>query len=315
MKKWSFTKGLHDLGDGVFAYLQPGSWGFNNAGLVTSGDQSMLVDTLMDVRLTQEMLEVMKVTTPAASFINIVVNTHGDGDHWFANQVVRDSEIIASEAAVEEMKLKSPEKIAAMMKNADPGTEMGKFMLQMFGVFEYGNLATTLPNRTFKEKLEINVGEKSVQLIEVGPAHTKGDVIVYLPSHGIVFAGDILFIDSTPIIWEGPVSNWLKACDIILGLKADVIVPGHGPITDKEGVRRFKAYWEHIIPEARKRFEAGMSAAEAAHDIPLGYFASWGEKERIVVNVDSLYREFGNDEVETDETELWVRMAQMSMSN
>ena len=49
-------------------------------------------------------------------------------------------------------------------------------------------------------------------------------------------AGDILFIDSTPLIWAGPVSNWIKACDLITAMDVDTIVPGHGPITDKKGV-------------------------------------------------------------------------------
>jgi hypothetical protein len=50
MSKWPYSKGLHDLGRGCFAYLQPdGSWGWSNAGLVTDGDQTLLVDTLFDL--------------------------------------------------------------------------------------------------------------------------------------------------------------------------------------------------------------------------------------------------------------------------
>ena len=57
MAKWQYTKGLHDLGNGCFAYLQPdGSWGWSNAGLITDHDQTLLVDTLFDLKLTREML-------------------------------------------------------------------------------------------------------------------------------------------------------------------------------------------------------------------------------------------------------------------
>ena len=54
MAKWQYTKGLHDLGNGCFAYLQPdGSWGWSNAGLIADRDQTLLVDTLFDLKLTR----------------------------------------------------------------------------------------------------------------------------------------------------------------------------------------------------------------------------------------------------------------------
>jgi hypothetical protein len=67
MSKWQYTKGLHDLGTGCFAWLQPdGSWGWSNAGLIADGDQSLLVDTLFDLKLTGEMLGRMRAAVPAA---------------------------------------------------------------------------------------------------------------------------------------------------------------------------------------------------------------------------------------------------------
>ncbi|MET0805344.1 MAG: MBL fold metallo-hydrolase, partial [Acidimicrobiales bacterium] len=105
------------------------------------------------------------------------------------------------------------------------------------------------------------------------------------------FTGDILFIGGTPLIWDGPVQNWLDACDRILGLGCEVIVPGHGPLTDADGVRATAGYLHFIRAEATARHEAGMSATEAAWDIDLGDFGDWGEAERVALNVDAVYRE------------------------
>jgi cyclase len=59
-----YSKGLHELGNGQYAYLQPsGTWGFSNAGLIVDGEESLLVDTLFDERLTGEMLDVMRDAT------------------------------------------------------------------------------------------------------------------------------------------------------------------------------------------------------------------------------------------------------------
>ena len=86
MQGWQYTKGLHDLGQGLWAYLQPdGSWGWSNAGLVVDGDQTLLVDTLFDLHLTADMLGAMRAAVPAAKHIARVVNTHNNGDHVFGN--------------------------------------------------------------------------------------------------------------------------------------------------------------------------------------------------------------------------------------
>src|SRR5215470_16872636 len=103
MGNWSYTKGLHDLGNSVYAYLQPdGSWGWSNAGLITDGEASLLVDTLFDLKLTRDMLETMRRAVPAASHIDLVVNTHANGDHYHGNQLVADARIIASRRTAEE---------------------------------------------------------------------------------------------------------------------------------------------------------------------------------------------------------------------
>ncbi len=106
-----------------------------------------------------------------------------------------------------------------------------------------------------------------------------------------MFTGDILFIEGTPIMWAGPVLNWLAACDRIIELGARTIVPGHGPVTDESGVRDVQRYLKYVRDEATQRFEAGMDETEAADDIDISDFRDWGDPERIAVNVATIYRE------------------------
>jgi hypothetical protein len=94
-------------------------------------------------------------------------------------------------------------------------------------------------------------------------------------------------------------------------MDADVIVPGHGPITDKAGVRRVQDYLVFCDREARKRFDAGLSVRDAAHDIALGDFSSWGDSERIAVNVDTLYRQYRGDKSPPNTVELFGLMAEL----
>lgn len=296
MEKWKFTKGLHDVGKGIYAYLQPdGGWGWNNAGLICDGDQTLLVDTLFDGTLTQEMLNTMRDAVPAAANIDTLVNTHANGDHCFGNGLVTGAEIIASKASADEMEELPPQALAGLMAAAPNMGQTGQWMLDNFSAFDFTTASLKMPTRTFEKELKLKVGNKQVNLLEVGPAHTKGDVIVEVPQDRVVFTGDILFNNDTPIIWEGPIGNWIRACERILDMDVEVVVPGHGALTDKSGVARTRDYFVALERETRKRYDAGLSIMDAAVDIKLDGFDDFGYKERTVTNVATLYREFSGD--------------------
>ncbi len=312
MKNIPYTKGLHQLDDGVYAYLVPdGSWGLSNAGLVVDNAESLLIDTLFDKNLTREMLTEMAAATPAAESIDTLVVTHGNGDHFYGSELLKDARIIASKACAEEMKNSPPEILAQFLEMAPSLGPAGEFAVKMFGRFDFKGLNPRPATRTFEGRMDLKVGEKEVSFIEVGPAHTEGDVIVYIPENKIVFAGDMLFIGGTPIMWAGPLSNWTAACDLMLDLDADWFVPGHGPVTDKKGVADVKGYLEFIHAEALKRYDAGMSRQEAVADIDLGPYKAWGDWERIVVNMNTLYKEFSGDDSTSDVLGLFQQMAEL----
>jgi glyoxylase-like metal-dependent hydrolase (beta-lactamase superfamily II) len=312
--RWFYRKGLHEAGNGCYAWLAPdGSWGWSNAGLITDGEASLLVDTLFDLALTGEMLDAMRDAAPLATArFDTLVNTHANGDHCHGNELVTGAEIIASRASADEMAELPPDALAALMSAAASMGPTGAYLLHCFGSFRFDGITFTPPTCTFEGELSLKVGDKPIELIEVGPAHTRGDVLVYSPTDRAVFTGDILFIEGTPIMWQGPVANWLAACERIEAMDVDIIVPGHGPITDKAGVRRVREYLAFVRDEARSRFETGMSAFEAAKDIELGPFAGWLDSERIAVNVNSLYREFNNDMQMTDIITLFNQMAELA---
>jgi glyoxylase-like metal-dependent hydrolase (beta-lactamase superfamily II) len=309
MAKWQYTKGLHDIGYNCFAYLQPdGSWGWSNAGLVVDGDQTLLVDTLFDLPLTAEMLKSMSDAVPAARNIRKLVNTHANGDHTFGNQLVKDAEIIACRECAEEYGEWSPshfQQFAANWKNLGDG---GEFFHEVMGkVFDWNGLVDTPPNTLFDNAMELSVGNKRLKLTHLGTAHTRGDILVHIPADRILYTGDLLFVGGHPVLWEGPIGNWIKVCDYILGLDVDVIVPGHGPISEKPAVRELKAYFEYIAGEARKHYDNGVPAEEAARKISLDRFA-WLDPERIVINVASLYREFSGSKAPLDRMTLFAGM-------
>lgn len=306
-------QGLQTLGNGVYAWLAPqGTWGWSNAGLIADGEESLLVDTLYDLELTETMLRTMHAAEPRAKDIDTLVNTHANGDHCHGNELVTGARIIASTASAAEMNELPPEAMAGLMEAARTMGPVGEYFLHCFGQFRFQGIRHTPPTDTFDGQLDLHVGDKPVHLIEVGPAHTRGDVLVHSPVDRTVFTGDILFIEGTPIMWQGPVANWIKACRLIEAMDVDHIVPGHGPITDQRGVAAVRHYLEYVHDQARTRYDAGMTAFDAARDIELAEYSAWSDPERIAVNVDSLYREFTGEQTATDIFELFARMAELA---
>jgi len=329
---------LVEVAEHVHAYLQRGSWGFSNAGLIagvgTGG--ALLVDTLYDLSLTRRMLDDMRRAVPAAARIQTLVNTHANGDHCWGNQLVEGADIISSRAAAAEMLELKPSLMQLLLRASaglarlpEPArqalgllgrlgvprlaalTEGAAFVQECFGAFEFRDIRLTLPTQTFEGRLALTVAETPVELIEVGPAHTQGDVLVWLPKQRVVFTGDILFIDSHPIVWEGPIANWIAACDRVLELDPSVVVPGHGPLTDAAGVRETRAYWQRIVEAARQGHASGASPDEVARELLASEAPHWSEAHRLVVNLDTAYRELNADRSHRDPLAMFARMARL----
>ena len=303
-----YARGIYDLGQDLYAFLSPnGSWNETNTGLIVGDGESLLVDTLVDVPHTATMLELMRPLTDTCP-IHYVVNTHADGDHCWGNELVTEAEIISSQACYAEMQelppatLMSLAKLGSLLKLVGHLPGLGKYRAigmwwkTMLAPYNTRPVKLTLPSRRFTDELTLQIGGRTVQLLEVGPMHTQGDVLVYVPDAKTLYAGDALFVGVTPVLWAGPLEHWIAALDEILQMDIDTIVPGHGAITDKEGVRQLRDYWTFLDEAVGQRYERGMSAKNAAYDIACSSvftaspFAQWDSPERMMVNVHTLYR-------------------------
>jgi glyoxylase-like metal-dependent hydrolase (beta-lactamase superfamily II) len=166
------------------------------------------------------------------------------------------------------------------------------FFSQRLAEWDFSDLVLAPPTTLIEDRMNLDLDGIRVELVHVGPAHTESDVIVHLPEQRVVFAGDILFRLCTPIGWEGTFQRWMAALDFIVGFEPDLIIPGHGPVCGIEGPREMKAYLEYVRGEAKRFFDSGLSALEAAKRMDLGPYADWTEPERLIFNVERAYREF-----------------------
>ncbi|MHA2287580.1 MAG: MBL fold metallo-hydrolase [Promethearchaeota archaeon] len=287
-----------EIATDVYACLQEDKGlGWNNAGFVNLGG-GLVIDTFYDLNRTREMISFIKtVSTPHPKRL---VNTHHNGDHTWGNQLFRDSEIIAHRLCAKQMQKEKKQNLPGMLhmwmqkpKLTPPGM---KQFLAALSQFDISEIELTIPNHLIEDDLDLELDGYPCRIIYVGPAHTSGDLIVYLPDHKVIFAGDIVFWKCTPIGWEGIFDKWIEALDLMISLKPKVIVPGHGPLCGVEEVKQLRRYFEFVYSESKRFFDEGLDPFKASKRIKLGPYADWTEPERLYFNVNRAYREFRNVE-------------------
>ena len=272
---------LRELAPGVYAYIQAGGPGrdnvsVSNAGIIVDDEGVMVIDTLTaPIHAKNFITAIRKVTDKP---FRHVINTHHHSDHVNGNQYFMPAEIVGHPYCREEVLKMIPGPATWPKRDgwAD-GTEPRRIVP---------------PTTTFDERMTFHYGPTVVDLIFMGPAHTYGDIVVHLPQHRILFAGDIAFYYVAPFAQNAHVTKWLSAIDRITAMDVQTIVPGHGPIGGKQELVDMAGYFVLLKREARQRYEAKMSPGRAAADISMGKYENWIGPERIVMDTVRLYAEF-----------------------
>jgi cyclase len=274
---------VRELAPGVFAFLQAGGPGadnasVSNAGFVVGDDGVMVIDTLTAPLHTKALIAAIRKVTDKP-FRHVVI-THSHPDHYYGNQYFEGAEIISHpyvrDEILREIRAGGP---ALWPKRAGwaEGTEPRKIVP---------------PTTTFEGKMTYHYGNTVVELLQIVPAHTYGDTIVYLPQHGVLWLGDIAFFNVAPWLQNAHPTQWIETCRTLESMYVQAIVPGHGPLGGKAELAEMRGYLELLKAESRKRFDAGMTAGAAAADIHLGKYDNWVGTERIVMGVERFYLEF-----------------------
>jgi len=274
-----------------------------NSGLINLGG-GVVIDTQADLGHARQMIELFSKAWPAMP--RRVVNTHEDADHVWGNQLFEGAEIIAHRSVPERMKdVAAPKESQKMLhgvghlltrvllKTTHPGiAAAGRQLLEDY---DFDGIELVLPTTLFDVRYELDLDGTEVHLIYVGPCHQVGDTIIHVPTEGVVFAGDVIFRQCTPMGWTGSYEKWFECLDLISELGPEVIVPGHGPLCGIEGVTELKAYLQYVRDESRKSFDNGLSSLEAAKTIEFGPYGEWRAPARLYMNVERAYREFRNE--------------------
>lgn len=301
--------GLRKVADRVWAWVAASStWGWSNAGIVEGDGASFLVDTLFDLTLTAEMLAAMSPVT-GRSPITGVLNTHANGDHCFGNQLLPPGVPIHATPPCRHEMHDVPPSMLYHLTTADLGPDLTPYVRRMFGAFDFSAITLREPDSVFDGDTTVRSGGRDIRLVPLGPAHTGGDAVAYIPDAGVLFAGDLLFIGGTPVTWSGDLDGWVAACDAMARWDPAVVVPGHGPVTSSAGIAEVRGYLTHVRDSLTAAASAGHPWQEAASRIDLGPYASLPDSERIVISAYNFYRARGVEQDAATVMDLIVEMA------
>ena len=241
------VQGLSELGS-------PANQNFiSNAGFVITPEGVVVIDALGSPELARRLLaEIQKRTSLPVKW---VILTHYHADHIYGLQVLKEAgaQILAHERAREYLNSESAAaRLLASRQTLKPWID------------EHTRLVSA--DRWIQGPQTLTLGGIDIQVHPVGPSHTAEDLVIYVPSRKVLFAGDLVFRNRIPFVGQADSRRWVLALDRLLAFDAQVIVPGHGPETRdaKQDITLTRDYLRYIR-ETMGKAAADMVPFEEAY--------------------------------------------------
>ena len=192
----------------------------SNAGFVVTSAGVVVIDALGSPELARELRAEIARVTPLP--VTHVIVTHYHADHIYGLQVFKDEGAIIV-----------AHRQALLYLNSD--TAQQRLAASREELFPWVDEKTRLvpADRWIDGPATLQVGDTTLELKPVGPSHTPEDLAVWLPQRQVLFAGDLVFRGRIPFVGQADSAHWVQALDTLLGFDARVVVPGHGPVSDR----------------------------------------------------------------------------------
>ncbi|MHA1729290.1 MAG: MBL fold metallo-hydrolase [Promethearchaeota archaeon] len=294
---------LYKLHEGIFAAISKlDSPARSNMGIFDLGNYLVILDTSMSIDAAKDLVKAAKQITGKKK-VSFVINTHFHADHTYPNQIFPDTvPIIGSPETLKgfwnsfnEIKKNAPKQIELVEKSLNEEKDPSKIFALKGNLKFLKNVSdpkTPLrgPNLTITGKMSIVGTDRSVELINVGPAHTKGDVIAYFPDEKLCFLGDLLFANMDPWLGHGNPQKLNKLLVDYQKKEIDVFVPGHGELSTKKELAIQVKYTEELIKLVKGRIKKEEKERIIQRDELSPEFQRWiGGQDRMQRNIDAMF--------------------------
>ena len=268
---------VREIAPGVFVRLaEPEKKIIANAGWVIFRDYVLVIDANYPWGARAILADLRKTTDKPIRF---VFDTHYHADHAFGNSLYVDAgaTIVCSQDCMTESQRKN-----TVAWTADKGE--GEFDLKQWRLEH--------PQVGFPDRMVFDDGGHRVELTKVGPGHTLGDAIAYLPKERILFTGDLCLTRAGNNIadQDADPESWVKALDRLNQMDVAILIPGHGPVGNHESIVPQRKYLAALIDGVKAGIRRGQSADAIAESLDLTSFHPNGEDvARNQVSIRAVY--------------------------
>lgn len=219
----------------------------SNAGFVVTPTGVVVIDALGSPTLAERLMTEIRKVTPRP--VTHVIVTHYHADHVYGLQAfkAKGARIIAHRAARVYMHSET-----ARLRLEASRVELAPWVNEDTRLVE--------ADEWLDGDQTLTIGGVDFQIRIVGPSHTPEDLVVYLPSEKVLFAGDLVFRSRVPYVGQADSRQWILALEKLLGFNAGVIVPGHGPLShearkDMQLTRDYLVYLRESMGKAAANLE------------------------------------------------------------
>jgi glyoxylase-like metal-dependent hydrolase (beta-lactamase superfamily II) len=229
-------------------YLLTGIGG--NVTVLVTDAGAAVVDSMTFVRQGEAIQERVRALTPKP--VLALLNTHYHFDHTHGNPAFPiGTQVVATLRTLQRLR-----GLDAHYWRDSPARDL-------------------LPNKIFDRSIDLHIGGKTVRALHLGRGHTDGDLVVLFVDDRVLAAGDLFFNGYWPNIdleAGASVREWSATLDRVLALDFDRVIPGHGPLSDRAGLERFRDFLRSLWTQTEAVVARGGSVADARHDVDLDQF-------------------------------------------
>ena len=246
---------VEKVSERVFALITPsrelpnpenGGWNSNMA-FVVAKDGVLLFDSGSSEAIGLAAKNAIRSITDKP--VRWIVNSHAHGDHWLGNAAFSDT--------VETIIASAP--VAELIAN-DGARWVALFNDMTGGITQRSEIKT--PNKIINKDDILSISNLNVELILSGGGHSPGDLMAWLPEERVLLSGDVIYSDRMPSTNAGDLARWLEILPRLEALDPIAVVPGHGSVTDKEGITQLLSLLNALWQSVEEGIEKGLSDFE-----------------------------------------------------
>ena len=251
----SFPMHAKQVAPGIYAVITPiralpnpenRGWNSNSAFVVTKAGV-MVFDTGSSTAIGQSLKQTIAGVTSLP--VRWIINSHAHGDHWLGNAAFKGTvkKIFASAEVSRTIK-------------ADGSTWIERFNSMTNGAT--GESEILPPNTLIKQRTEFAPGGRKMILFPSGNSHSPGDLLLWLPEDNVLISGDVVYSDRMPSTFDSNLAQWIQLLGELETLQPEIVIPGHGEVTDVEGVVRLRKLLTSFWQTVERGYQQGKSDYE-----------------------------------------------------